>query len=154
LQRLLTEFDLTHQEVAEAVGKSRVAVTNYLRLLNLADGVAELLSRGDIEMGHARALLSLTDDRQAEIARQVVGRGLNVRETEALVRRTLSGSKSKAKRGGARDADTRQLEQRLSTHIGQPVSIQHTAKGRGKLVISYNSLDELDGILNRFGDLD
>lgn len=155
LDRLLSEFQLTHQEVADAVGKSRVAVTNYLRLLNLGDVVAGMLGRGEIEMGHARALLSLTDERQAEIARQVVARGLNVRETEALVRRSLSGGKKdKTPKRGASDADTRNLEQRLSSHIGQPVSIQHSARGKGKLIISYNSLDELDGILGRFGDLD
>ena len=152
LQRLIDEFELTHQQIADAVGKSRAAVSNFLRLLNLSETVATMLGRGDIEMGHARALLSLGDERQAAIAREVVSRGLNVRETEALVRRTLAPAKSKPARKV--DSDTRHLEQRLSTRLGQPVAIQHSAKGKGKLVISYSSLDELDGILSRFGDLD
>lgn len=155
LQRLLDEFDMTHQQVAEAVGKSRVSVTNYLRLLNLGETVAAMLARGDIEMGHARALLGLTDDRQLEIARLIVDRSLSVRQTEVLVRRAVGGSAaSKAAGSKPGDPDTRQLERRLSTHLGQPVAIQHTQKGKGKLVISYNSLDELDGILSRFGELD
>lgn len=154
LQRLLTEFAMTHQQVADAVGRSRVSVTNYLRLLNLVEAVSGMLIQGEIEMGHARALLGLDDGRQLEIARLVVARGLSVRQTEVLVRSTLSGNaKGKAAEPKAVDADTRHLERRLSSHLGQAVTIQHTNKGKGKLVIAYNSLDELDGILGRFGDL-
>ena len=150
LQRLVDDFQFTHQEVAEAVGKSRSAVTNTLRLTHLADPVAEMLVRGDLEMGHARALLTLEQDNQAEIARSIVAKGLNVRQTEALVRNL---GKSAAKNAGTRpvDSDTRRLEQNLGQQIGQPVQIKHSRKGKGKLIISYSSLDELDGILGRMG---
>lgn len=155
LDRLIREFDLTHQQVAESVGKSRAAVTNYLRLMNLAGGVAEMVARGELEMGHARALLSLTDERQVAAAKEIVARDLNVRQTESLVRRLVEGGKQNVSRGRKKtDADTRHLEQQLSTRLGQPVTIQHTGKGKGKLIISYNSLDELDGILGHFGELD
>jgi ParB family chromosome partitioning protein len=152
LQRLIEEFDLTHQQVADAVGKSRTAVTNFLRLMNLSPEVAQMLAHGDIEMGHARALLSLTFEQQGSVAREIAAQHLNVRQAEALVRKLLSGAK-KAPTAKA-DADTRALENRLATRLGQKVAIQHSAKGKGKLVISYNSLDELDGILNHFGDLE
>lgn len=152
LQRLIEEFKLTHQQVADAVGKSRTAVTNFLRLFNLSPEVAEMLVHGDIEMGHARSLLSLTFDKQGQVAREIAARHLNVRQAEAIVRTMLSGTAHR-KLSRKVDADTRQLEDRLSTTIGQPVAIQHSAKGKGKLIIKYNSLDELDGILNRFGDL-
>jgi len=152
LQRLIEEFDLTHQQVAEAVGKSRAAVSNFLRLINVAPEVTQMLVHGDIEMGHARALLSLTNDQQGKLAREIASSGLNVRQAEALVRKLTSGEKplSQAKKV---DSDTKQLENRLSSNLGQPVEIKHTIKGRGKLVIKYNSLDELDGVLSRFGDL-
>jgi len=152
LQRLIEEFDLTHQQVAEAVGKSRAAVSNFLRLINLAPEVTQMLVHGDIEMGHARALLSLTNDQQGKLAREIASSGLNVRQAEALVRKLTSVEKpvSQAKKV---DSDTKQLENRLSSNLGQPVEIKHTIKGRGKLVIKYNSLDELDGVLSRFGDL-
>ncbi|MFT4676804.1 MAG: ParB family chromosome partitioning protein [Patiriisocius sp.] len=153
LQRLIEEFDLTHQQVADAVGKSRTAVSNFLRLINLNPVVAQMLAHGDIEMGHARALLSLSLEQQASVAREIAAQHLNVRQAEALVRKLLAarpGSKPVAKV----DADTRSLENKLTTRLGQKVSLQHTAKGKGKLVIGYNSLDELDGILTHFGDLD
>ena len=153
LQRLIEEFDLTHQQVADAVGKSRTAVTNFLRLINLSPEVAQMLAHGDIEMGHARALLSLSFEQQGSVAREIAAQHLNVRQAEALVRKLLSG-KSAPKPGPKGDADTRSLENKLSTRIGQKVNIQHTAKGKGKLVIAYNSLDELDGILGHFGDLE
>ncbi|MDG1206563.1 MAG: ParB/RepB/Spo0J family partition protein [Pseudomonadales bacterium] len=152
LQRLIEEFDLTHQQVAEAVGKSRAAVSNFLRLINLAPEVTQMLVHGDIEMGHARALLSLTDDQQGKIAREIASSGLNVRQAEALVRK-LTSSDGKAPQAKKVDSDTKQLENRLSANLGQPVEIKHTAKGKGKLVIKYSSLDELDGVLSRFGDL-
>lgn len=152
LQRLIEEFDLTHQQVADAVGKSRTAVTNFLRLMNLSPEVAQMLAHGDIEMGHARALLSLTFEQQGSVAREIAAQHLNVRQAEALVRKLTSGKQKATQAKG--DADTRGLENRLAQRLGQKVQIQHSAKGKGKLVISYNSLDELDGILHHFGDLD
>jgi ParB family chromosome partitioning protein len=153
LQRLIEEFDLTHQQVADAVGKSRTSVTNILRLKNLSPGVVRLLVTGDIEMGHARALLGLDDMRQEQAAREIASKLLNVRQAEALVRKILaddSGNKQTKKV----DADTRALQERLSLKLGQSVSIQHTTRGKGKLTISYSSLDELDGILAQFGELE
>ena len=153
LHRLIEEFDLTHQQVADAVGKSRTAVTNFLRLTNLSSEVSQMLAHGDIEMGHARALLSLSYEQQGQVAREIASQHLNVRQAEALVRKILKGP-VKSKRGKVVDVNTRQLEGKLSTRIGQPVTLEHTAKGKGKLVIKYNSLDELDGILGHFGELD
>jgi ParB family transcriptional regulator, chromosome partitioning protein len=153
LQRLVDEFELTHQQVADAVGKSRTAVTNYLRLSHLGGEVAQMLGNGDIEMGHARALLTLSTDLQVRAAREIVAQHLNVRQAEALVRQLLAGPKAD-KTAVRTDTDTKQLENRLTNKLGQPVNIQHSAKGKGKLVIKYNSLDELDGILSRFGELE
>ncbi|MBO6564439.1 MAG: ParB/RepB/Spo0J family partition protein [Pseudomonadales bacterium] len=150
LQRLIDDFQFTHQEVAEAVGKSRSAVTNTLRLTHLAEPVAEMLTRGDLEMGHARALLTLEQDEQAHVARTIVAKGLNVRQTEALVR-SIGKPASTSKKSGGPDADTRRLEDNLGQQIGQPVQIKHSKKGKGKLIISYSSLDELSGILGRMG---
>jgi ParB family chromosome partitioning protein len=146
LQRLKEEFDLTQQEVADAVGKSRVAVTNLLRLLNLAPAVREMLLAGSIEMGHARALLSLEPLGQERLANEVATRQLSVRQTEALVRQLQQG-KTSSRRTTVKDADTRRLEQDITERIGAPVTISFNAKGRGQLVIRYSSLDELDGIL-------
>lgn len=151
LQRLIEEFDLTHQEVADAVGKSRTAVTNFLRLINLSSEVSQMLAHGDIEMGHARALLSLSFEQQGSVAREIAAQHLNVRQAEALVRKLLSTKPNKP--GAKVDADTRSLENKLAERLGQKVALQHSAKGKGKLVITYNSLDELDGILLHFGDL-
>ncbi|MFT7131853.1 MAG: ParB family chromosome partitioning protein [Cyclobacteriaceae bacterium] len=153
LQRLVDEFDLTHQQVADAVGKSRTAVTNFLRLTHLSGEVAQMLANGDIEMGHARAMLTLSNDNQAKAAREIVAQNLNVRQAEALVRRLTAAPKVDVAPRSV-DGDTRQLENRLTNKLGQPVNIQHTAGGKGKLVIKYNSLDELDGVLSRFGELD
>ncbi len=150
LQRLIDDFQFTHQEVADSVGKSRSAVTNMLRLTQLTEPVAEMLVRGDLEMGHARALLTLERDLQAEVARTIVAKGLNVRQTESLVRNMGKPSVRKD-RNSPVDADTRRLEQNLGQQIGQPVQIKHSKKGNGKLVITYSSLDELDGILGRMG---
>jgi len=150
LQRLIDDFQFTHQEVADAVGKSRSAVTNTLRLTHLAPPVAEMLVAGDLEMGHARALLTLEVSGQVEIAKQVVARGLNVRQTEELVRAAGKTAPTTGAKSG-QDADTRRLEQNLGQTLGQPVQIKHTKKGSGKLVISYSSLDELDGILAKMG---
>ena len=145
LQRLQQEFELTQQQVADAVGKSRVTITNLLRLMSLPDDVKLLLERGDIEMGHARALLGLPAEQQTDAARQVVARGLTVRQTEALVRQWLNPRRDA---GSVRaNPDIERLQQDLAERIGAEVKIQHGAKGKGRLVINYNSLDELDGVL-------
>ena len=149
LERLLTEFELTHQEVAEAVGKSRTAVSNLLRLNNLNEEVKTLLEHGDLEMGHARALLSLEDDLQTNTARTVVAKELTVRETETLVKKVLTPEQPKAEK--VKDPDTQSLEQNLTEKLGSQVTISHNKKGKGKLVISYADLTELDSIVSRFG---
>jgi ParB family chromosome partitioning protein len=148
LERLTGEFAFTQQEAADAVGRSRVAVANLLRLLELADEVKALVERREIEMGHARALLGLTQRRQqVEVAKVVAGKGLSVRETEALVRRMLNPPK-RDDGGESRDPDVRRLENQLSDKLGARVAIRHSAaSGKGRLIVSYNSLDELDGIL-------
>lgn len=146
LKRLTEEFGMTHQEVADAVGRSRVAVTNLLRLLDLHPDVKGYLQRGELEMGHARALAGLPEARQPQAAAMVVSRGLSVRETEALVKRLLSEQPAKAP--ARLDPDIRRLQDDLSERLGATVKIQHGPKGSGKLVIQYSSLDELDGILN------
>jgi ParB family chromosome partitioning protein len=149
-QRLIAEFGLTHQQVAEAVGRSRAAVTNLLRLLELGPEVRELVERRELDMGHARALLGLENRRkQIELAQLVVKKGLSVRETEALVRRLSEPTGSKATAGpGARDPNVERLEGELSEKLGARVEIQQGASGRGKLIVGYGSLDELDGILS------
>lgn len=147
LDRLMNEFELTHQEVAEAVGKSRTTVTNLLRLNNLNDDVKLLLEHGDIEMGHARALLSLQGEQQTDAAQIVSGKGLTVRDTENLVRRLLEPAKPKTEQKP--DPDVQRLQNKLSDELGAPVTIAHNAKGKGKVVINFASLDQLDGILAR-----
>ena len=146
LQRLQKEFDLTQQEVATAVGKSRSTVANLLRLMTLREDVRRLVEHGDLEMGHARALLGLEGADQSMAARSVVGKGLTVRQTEALVRNLLAKKTGPASQKQI-DPNIRQLQDDLSQRLGAPVLIRHSAKGRGKVVVSYNSLDELDGIL-------
>ena len=147
LNRLLNEFDLTHQQVADAVGKSRTTVTNLLRLNNLNSDVKILLEHGDIEMGHARCLLALEGEAQSDAARLAVAKALTVRETEKLVRSILEPVA--AKETPEKDPDVKRLEQKLADNLGAKVEINYNAKGKGKLVISYTNLDELDGILNR-----
>ena len=147
LDRLIQEFGLTHQEAADAVGRSRAAVSNLLRLLSLDPSVKEMLAHGDIEMGHARALLSLEITLQSSVANLVIAKGLSVRETEAHVRKLLNPSAKKKKENVTEDLHISDLENRLSETLGAKVTCQHSAKGKGKLVIQYNSLDELDGIL-------
>jgi ParB family chromosome partitioning protein len=149
LRRLIDEFDLTHQEVADAIGRSRTAVSNILRLQDLGDQAKALLQKGELEMGHARALLGIADSRmQAEVAALVAKKGLSVRETERLIKRVMSGArKAGAKNSAALDPDIRRLQDDLAERLGARVSIQHSSKGHGKLVVTYNSLDELDGIL-------
>jgi len=150
LSRLLLEFELTHQAVAKAVGKSRTTVTNLLRLLELNDDVKGLVETGRLEMGHARSLLGLKDKLQSEAAAKVVSQGLSVRETERLVRR-LQGQQEQPARSKGQvedDPDIRRLLNDLSERLGARVNLQQSAKGKGKLVISYNSFDELEGILD------
>lgn len=147
LHRLQHEFELTQMEVAEAVGKNRATVANLLRLMNLNDDVKRLLEHGDIEMGHARALLGLRDDQQSAAAEDVVSRALTVRQTEALVRSVQEDTKPQTAKTAPNNPDVQRLERMLGERLGAKVAIQHTAKGKGKLVINYTSLDELDGIL-------
>jgi len=149
LDRLIREFDLTHAEAAEAVGRSRASVSNLLRLRELSDKVKPLLESRQLEMGHARALLAISDPtKQYDAARQVVKNGLSVRETERLVKRALEkGTAKPAGKATSADSDIRRLELDVSEKLGAKVNVQHTSKGSGKLVISYNNLDELDGIL-------
>jgi len=149
LTRLITEFGLTHQQAADAIGRSRAGVSNMLRLLELTPEVCELLEKRTIEMGHARAVLALTQRRQqTEVALLVAKKSLSVRETEALVRRlqapSAAGSSAPA---SGRDPNVERLEQELAEKLGARVAIQQGSGGKGKLVVSYNSLDELDGIL-------
>ncbi len=146
LMRLIDEFDLTHQQVADSVGRSRAAVSNLLRLLDLANPVKDQINRGLLDMGHARALLALIRHDQIAIARLVVNRGLSVRETEQLVKRTLSG-KSEKKPAPDVDPDIRRLENRISEKLGAAVKIKPGKQGSGKLIISFHNSDELDGIL-------
>lgn len=149
LQRLTDEFQLTHEEIAKAVGKSRSTVTNMLRLCSLHPRVASMLQAGDIDMGHARALLTLDDERQVDVAQEIVRLGLNVRQTEVFVSELTKPKQPKKIR--TNDADTLRLEENLSQRLGQPVQIRHSVKGNGKLIIAYNNLDELDGVLEKIG---
>jgi ParB family transcriptional regulator, chromosome partitioning protein len=149
LQRLLDEFGMTHQKVAEAVGRSRAAVTNLLRLLTLNDDVRKLLDEGRLDMGHARALLALEGRAQSQAAQQVVRRELSVRETESLVRRLLEKPGAAKRNRSTIDPDVRTLQQKLSDKLGAKVRIQHDRRGKGKLTIEFGSLEELDGVLGR-----
>jgi ParB family chromosome partitioning protein len=148
LERLINEFALTHQQAAEAVGRSRAGVSNLLRLLELAPEVSERVERREIEMGHARALLALANRKhQIEVSTLIVKKGLSVRDTEALVRRMQQSPASKPEAEAAGDPNVNRLEQELTEKLGAKVAIQHSAGGKGRVVVSYNSLDELDGIL-------
>jgi ParB family chromosome partitioning protein len=148
LSRLIEEFGLTHQAAAAAVGRSRAAVSNLLRLMELADEVKELLELRSIEMGHARALLGLSARRQQiEVALLVAKKGLSVRDTEALVRRLLNPPQGHSQGEDPVDPDIRRLEMELADKLGAKVAFQHSPSGKGKLVVSYNTLDELEGIL-------
>ncbi len=149
LSRLIQEFGMTHEAVAENVGRSRSTVSNLLRLLDLAADVKQLLIDGELEMGHARALLALDKSRQTETAKRVAKKGLSVRETEALVKRLLSDTGGKTQKAKKVDANIQRLETDLSERLGSSVSIRTSAKGKGTLSIRYHSLDELDGIISR-----
>jgi ParB family chromosome partitioning protein len=153
LKRLIDEFEMTHQQASEAVGRSRASVSNLLRLLELEAAVRRRVETGELEMGHARALLALKGKAQVEAAARVAGKGLSVRETEALVRRLQEGDKPGASAAArpAQDPDIRRLQDDLSERLGARVNIQQGAKGKGRLTIAYNSLDELDGILEKIG---
>jgi ParB family transcriptional regulator, chromosome partitioning protein len=146
LQRLIDEFEMTHQQAAEAVGRSRAAVSNLLRLLELSDEIKTMIEQGSLEMGHARALLGLPLPARIEAARRVAAKGLSVRETEQLVRR-LGQQAAPAKAARRADPNVQRLAGELSERLGAGVDIQHGAGGKGRLIIHYNDLEELDGIL-------
>lgn len=151
LMRLIEEFDLTHQQVADSVGRSRASVSNLLRLLDLADPVKDQVNRGLLDMGHARALLALIRHDQIEVATIVVNRGLSVRETEALVKKTLGSQDRKSTEAPqAKDPDIARLETRISEKLGAGVQVKSRKKGAGDLIISFHSSDELEGILSHF----
>ena len=148
LARLVDEFGMTHQQVADAVGRSRAAVTNLLRLQELESAVKKLIEAGSLDMGHARALLGLSGDQQRQAARQVADKGMSVRDTERLVKNWLrQGEKPAADKSPRRSPELEALESEISERLGARIDIQYDKKGRGKLVIHYNSLDELDGII-------
>jgi len=149
LQRLQQEFGLTHEQIAAAVGKSRTTVTNFMRLLGLVAEVRGHLEEGRLEMGHGRALLALPLEHQSAVAREVVQKALSVRETEALVRRLLAPRPERTKKPGD-NPDIRRLERELSDIVGAAVAIEHKAGGKGRLVIDYGTLEQLDGILRHF----
>lgn len=148
LKRLVLEFQMTHQEAGDAVGRSRSAVSNLLRLLELSEEVRELVDARHLEMGHARALLSLDASMQAKAAREVVKKDLSVRETERMVKRLKNPPQRKP---ATMDPDIQRLQDSLSEKLCAQVRLQHNAKGKGKLVIAYNSADELEGILEQMG---
>lgn len=146
LERLQDEFEMTQQQVADAVGKSRSAVANLLRLTSLQADVRTLLEHGDLDMGHARCLLTLDAEHQLQLARRIVAKGLSVRQAEALVRQFQSDKPKPPPKG--LDPNIRSLQDELSQKLGSAVHIQHSASGKGKLILNYGSLDELDGILS------
>ena len=148
LKRLIDEFKLTHEDVARAVGRSRAAVTNMLRLLELAPAVQEMVQEGKLDMGHARALLSLSRARQVETAELIAAKGLSVRETERLVQHAASAPRRKSAQGSL-DTDGRRLQEELSESLGATVKLKPRRGGRGSVVIDYSSLDELQGIAAR-----
>lgn len=148
IQRLLDEFGMTHQAAADAIGRSRTAVTNLLRLRALSSRVQDMLMGGQIDMGHARALLSLDGARQIAAAEQIAGKKLSVREAERLVQRIMQPRKQAAPRASR---DLQNLQESLSEQLGAQVAIRQGSRGKGRLTIDYNSLDELDGILARMG---
>ena len=148
LSRLIAEFDITHKQAADVVGRSRVAVSNLLRLLDLSDEVKPMVEARQLEMGHARALLSLeSPSQQLSVARDIIKRGLSVRATEKLIRGLLNHKLKLSDTKTQRDSNIKHLEKDISDKLGAKTLIIHTAKGSGKLVIKYNTLDELDGIL-------
>lgn len=150
LKRLIDEYQMTHQQLADAVGKSRVTVTNLLRLNELEPEIKTLLAKGILEMGHARALLGLEGALQVEAAHKITARQLTVRAVEALVQEIREASARNVPKSAPRDPDIRRLEDDISSRLGAPVAIRHGSKGAGQVVIKYSSLEELDGLLNHF----
>ncbi|HEY6019587.1 MAG TPA: ParB/RepB/Spo0J family partition protein [Candidatus Paceibacterota bacterium] len=151
IQRLIDEFHMTHQTAADAVGRSRSAATNLLRLLNLTEVVKDHLSSGRLDMGHARALLALEGASQIAAANKIVAEGLSVREAEKLVQDMLKPQMGKPEKTVQHSRDILRLQERVSDQLGAKVGIQHGSKGKGKLVIEYKTLDQLDGILSKMG---
>ena len=151
VQRLIREFDYTHEQAAQAIGRSRSATSNMLRLLNLAAPVQQMLMAGQIDMGHARALLAVDGARQIELGHRIVVGGLSVREAEALVSRgpDEAAPASRARTARSRDRDVERLEEELSDALGAVVQVQADAKGRGQLRIRFTSFDHLDGLVER-----
>ena len=149
LERLIKEFEMTHEMVAESIGRSRSTISNLLRLLELDPSVKKMIESQELDMGHARALLPLTSTQQVEIAGKVVKQRLSVRETENLVKQNLAGKNSKNGKNALKDPNITTLENDLSQRLATKVLITHQSSGRGKLQINYNSLDELEGILKR-----
>ncbi|HEX4985909.1 MAG TPA: ParB/RepB/Spo0J family partition protein [Burkholderiales bacterium] len=149
IRRLIEEFGMTHDAAAQSVGRSRSAVTNLLRLLNLSRAVQDLLMQGKLEMGHARALLAASPARQAELAHQIVSRGLSVREAEQLVSRPEITARNAGRKSSRKDRDLVALEEELAEIVGTAISIDASRGGKGKVVIRYTSLDQLDGIIAR-----
>jgi ParB family chromosome partitioning protein len=147
LQRFADEFQFTHQQIADAVGKSRATVTNLLRLMTLNSDAKTMLECGDLEMGHAKALLGLPENMQGRAAKAVVAKGLSVRQTEAMVRTLLAQKNQPDQTENALDPNVRKLQDEIAERLGAPVQIEYNARGKGRLIIGYNSLDELDGIL-------
>jgi len=147
--RLIEEFNLTHQEAADAIGRSRVGVSNMLRLLELGDEARSLVEQGELDMGHARALLGLKGDVQSRAAREVVSKALTARQTEELVRRLKEPADAKPAATRGDDPDVRRLTEKLSERLGARVQILQGGGSKGRLVIHYTNLDELDGILDR-----
>lgn len=149
LARLVSEFDMTHQQAADAVGRSRAAVSNIVRLLDLGEPTKGLLRESKLEMGHARALLALTEDRQFNAANNVVNKGLSVRATETMVKQLLKEKMLPAEASN-KDPDIERLEQNISEQLGAKVQIQHSKNGKGKITIQYSSLEGLEGVLEHF----
>jgi ParB family chromosome partitioning protein len=149
IQRLVDEFKMTHEQAADAVGRSRSATTNLLRLLKLAKAVQDMLMQGKLEMGHARALLALDGARQIEAAHKVAANGLSVRKTEALVQRLLRGAATNPRRGRKTDRDLERLEEELAERLGTTVEIRAGKKGGGKLLVHYANLDHLEELLKK-----
>ena len=149
LMRLQREFNLSQEELGSAVGKSRSSVTNLLRLLNLSTEVQVLLEEGKIEMGHARSLLTLNDDQQLALANRVISESLSVRQCEALVAEVSNNKKKTSKKTKATDPNTSSLERELSEIFGSSVEIRHNKNGKGKLIVNFNNLDTLQGILDK-----
>lgn len=151
VQRLIREFNFTHEQAAQAIGRSRSATTNLLRLLNLAAPVQEMLMDGNLDMGHARALLAVDGATQVQLGHRIIVKGLSVREAEALVTRAQKGEPKPQRKvaGSVRNRDMERLEEELSDTLGAVVTVRTDSKGRGKVVVGFSSLDQLDGILAR-----